>query len=224
MELKVHVDHGFNTDPALDQINFGSGVIAFLTTNAAIFPSLPFPVAELTKRNDLLRTTYADFQNKGEAAKGDYINARYSWKQAYRKTADYVDVVADGNLAVINKSGFKPTKERSDPSQHLEALSGFNSHGNAKAGFGKVVSEVDKHPDLRAYIFTIADKSATINVIDNQLNVIVENKIVFSLILNTKAIANFEGLTSLNRMFAQAAGFNTAGLGDFTQAVEVSVP
>jgi len=39
-----------------------------------------------------------------------------------------------------------------------------------------------------------------------------------------RSSVNFTGLTSLTKMDAQAAAYNTAGIGAFTQPVEVSVP
>ena len=103
-------------------------------------------------------------------------------------------------------------------------MSNFKSHGNSPLGTSVVTSSVKDYAGLKAYLFTLAHKDATVTLSGNQLTVSMAGVVIFSIMLNTRSVANFYGLTSLTKMNAQAAGFNTAGIGALTQAVEVSVP
>ena len=224
MLLKLHVSHEFMGEPTDAKILFGSGVAKDLTDNAAAFPLLPHTGVVLGTATDLLKSTYLTYTKNGDSGKGDYFNAEYDWKTKFTDNANYVDTHANGDLAIIDKSGFKSTSSDSTKSKALSAMSNFKSHGNSPLGTSIVTSSVKKYSGLRAYLFTLAHKDATVTISGNQITVSMAGVIIFSMILNTKSAANFYALTSLTKMNAQAAGFNTAGIGALTQSVEVSVP
>ena len=212
------------TEPTDAKILFGAGVVKELGDNASTFPVLPFADTVLGTANELLKTTYLEFVKSGESGKGDFYNAEYSWKTKFLKTAEYVDTLADGDLSIINKSGFKPTVSNTTKSKSLSAMDNFKSHGNSALGAGVATSSVKSYAGLKAYLFIMAHKDAVVTIIGNQVTVSMAGVIIFSFMLNTKSSVNFKGLTSLTKMEAQAAGFNTAGIGALTQAVEVSIP
>lgn len=224
MQLKIHVSHEFMGEATDAKILFGEGVAKDLTDNVAAFPLLPFSGVALGTATDLLKSTFLIYTKNGDAGKGDYFNAEYSWKTKFTETANYVDTHANGDLAIINKSGFSPTASDSTKSKSLSAMSDFKSHGNSQLGTSVVTSSVKKFAGLRSYLFTLAHKDATIKVVGNQITVSMAGVIVFSIILSTKSAANFSDLTTLTKMEASSAGFNTAGIGAFSQSVEVSVP
>ena len=224
MTLKLHVNHDFLHLDADAQFSFGEAVVADITTNAGDFPNLPHTVVVLGTANTLLHTTRLAYVANGEGSKGDFINAEYDWKVKFTHTAVYVDFQANGNQAIIDNSGYKSTAVISSPNQHLGALVDFKSHGNPIFGAGVVISSVDEHPDMRAYLFTLINEGATLAVVGNQITVSMGGVVVCSFIVNTKSSANFVGMASLTKMSAQATGFNTAGLGDFSSAISVSVP
>ena len=135
-----------------------------------------------------------------------------------------MDNLADGDLSIINKSGFEPTVSNSIRSKILEALKNFVSHGNSKVGAGVVTSSVEDFAGLKAYLFSLSHKNATVTTVGNQVTVYMNGEIIYCYKLNTRSSVNFIGLTSLTRMNARAAPFNTAGIGAFTQSVEVTIP
>jgi len=224
MNIKLHISHQFIHDDADKQFTFGEGVVNAITAHAGEFPNLPHTVVVLGAVNDLLHSTYLTFLANGESAKGNFINAEYDWKLKFTHTAVYADYVANGNQAIIDHSGFVSTASNSTPTQHLGPLVDFKSHGNSVSGAGVVSSSVKGLTGLRAYLFTMQHKDATMTVVGNQVNITMAGVIVFSFLLNTTASVDFSGMASLTKMMAQAAGFNTAGIGDFSQAVEVSIP
>lgn len=224
MTRKIHVSHEFVHEDADKQYAFGEGVVTKITAHAASFPNLPHTVLALGAANDLLHSTSLLYTDLGESAKGNFINAEYDWKLKFLHTAVYVDFVANGNQAIIDNSGYVSTGDSSSPNQHLGALANFKSHGNSVAGAGVVSSTTDDFAGMRAYMFTLINEGATLAVVANQVTVSMDGVVVCSFILNTKSSANFYGTASLTKMQAQATGFNTAGLGDFSQTVTVSVP
>ena len=224
MQLKIHVSHEFMNEPTDAKVLFGEGVAKDLTDNAAAFPLLPHSGVVIGTANDLLRSTYLIYTKNGDSGKGNFYNAEYDWKTKFTANANYVDTHADGDLAIINKSGYKPTASDTTKSKALSAMSDFKSHGNSELGPKIISSKVKDFAGLKAYLFTLAHKDATVILSGNQLTVSMAGEIIFSIILNTRSAANFYGLTSLTKMNASAAGFNTAGIGVLSQTVEVSVP
>ena len=224
MVLKYHVSLEFlqlNTDKKL---TFGANLASKLTTNIAEFANLPYTPVALGAANTLLGSTYQLWKNNGDSAKGNYFNAEYDWKLKFKGVAQYVDITANGNLAIIDNSGYVNTDGAATKSKVLAALTNFKAHGNSAVGAGVVKASVDSYAGLRAYLFTMAHPDAVVTVIGNQITVSMAGVVIFSFMLNSKSSANFTRLTSLTKMEAQAAGFNTAGIGALSQAVEVSVP
>lgn len=224
MILKYHVSHDFLQLNTEKKLTFGVNVASKLTTNIADFANLPYTPIVMGAANDLLGSTFQLWKNNGDSAKGNYYNAEYDWKLKFKGVAEYVDVTADGNLAIIDNSGYDHTDGSTTKSKVLPALSNFKAHGNSAVGAGVVNSSVKSYAGLRAYLFTMAHPDAVVTLVGNQVTVTMAGVIVFSFILNTKSFVNFFGLTSLTKMEAQAAGFNTAGIGALSQSVEVSVP
>jgi len=224
MTLKLHVNHDFLHLDADAQFSFGEAVVADITTNASSFPNLPHTVVVMGAANTLLHTTRLAYVANGESSKGDFINAEYDWKVKFTHTAVYVDFQANGSQAIIDKSGYKSTADTSSPNQHLVSPVDFKSHGNPQVGNGVVFSAVKELAGLRAYLFTLLNVGATMAVVGNQITISMGAVVVCSFIINNTAAVNFFGMTSLTKMEAQATGFNTAGLGDFSSAVAVSVP
>lgn len=224
MAKKIKVVRTYNRKSVDDKVSLGKRVITGLTNNSKTFPNLPVPVADLTSANNTLTNTYEDYKNKGEAAKGNFQNAQYDWKQKFDKTATYVDTVADGNLAIINQSGFDASSPTVNNAELPVALNNLKSKGDQEKGNGHVVSTVDSRPGLKAYVFTLLNPEYTLESTSNQITVKKGDTVVFVINLNTKRETEFEGLTSLTKLDAQAAGFNTAGIGSFSQPVSVSVP
>ncbi len=224
MQLKLHVSHEFISEPTDAKVLFGDGVAKDLKDNAVDFPLLPHSGVVIEIANDLLKSSYLFYTKNGDSGKGNYYNAEYDWKTKFTANANYVDTLADGDLAIINKSGYKPTASDTTKSKSLSAMTDFKSHGNSQLGPKIVTSKVKNFKGLKAYLFTLAHKDATVVLSGNQLTVSMAGEIVFSIILNTKSAANFYNLTSLTAMNASAAGFNTAGIGALSQVVEVSVP
>ena len=178
----------------------------------------------LAKTHKLLNDTYLDFIKLGDSAKGDFFNAEFDWKTKFTLTANYVDNLADGDLSIIDKSGYDNTARNSVSSKILSALKNFMSHGNSKIGMGVVTSSVEDFAGLKAYLFSLSHKNATVTTTGNQVTVYMGGEIIYCYKLNTRSSVNFTGLTSLTQMNAQAAPFNTAGIGAFTQSVEVTIP
>ncbi len=171
MQLKSHVSQDFMLFPTEKKITFRSGVVTSLEDNASTFPELPVSQTVLGITHKLLNDTYLDFIKLGDSAKGDFYNAEFDWKTKFTNTANYVDNLADGDLSIINKSGFEPTVSNSISRKILEALKNFMSHGNSKVGAGVVTSSVDDFAGLKAYLFTLAHKDATVTTIGNQVTV-----------------------------------------------------
>ena len=224
MVLKYHVSHEFLRLNTEKKLTFGANVASKLTTNIGSFPNLPNTPIVLGAANTLLGSTFQLWKDNGDSAKGNYFNAEYDWKQKFRGVAEYVDVTANGDLAIIDNSGYDHTDGSTTKSKVLPALSNFKAHGNSAVGAGVVKGSVKNFSGLKAYLFIMAHPDATVTVVGNQVTVTMAGVIVFSFMLNTKSSVNFFGLTSLTKMEAQSAGFNTAGIGALSQSVEVSVP
>lgn len=110
MAKKIKCKKSYHTYKVGDIPIFFGGVRAGIYGNPATFMTPPFTEAifiSTTENYTLKRDAY---KNGGIAQKGDYLAATTALMDMLDQTADYVDVVANGNEAIILDAGYVPTK------------------------------------------------------------------------------------------------------------------
>ncbi|MCX6352454.1 MAG: hypothetical protein NTX03_11430 [Bacteroidetes bacterium] len=205
-----------------EQYTLGGIVIPLLTTNTPSFPMLPYPTGTLTTVNNTLHTTYLAYKQNGEIAKGAFENAQADWKIKFTKTADYVDAVADGDLATINKSGFPATKSETNPSTHLGVMPNIDIYGTRPSGTVHGSFDAVTGSSFRAGVYMLATAGYEFQQNGNQLNIIHAGQIIASVYISTSRAADFQGLPTLTPFVGKAAGLNPAGLGDISGGISLN--
>jgi hypothetical protein len=218
--LKAHVSLDFNRDTPDEQVGLGNTVIALLTENASVFTDLPVSIADLTTANETLESTYDDFVQFGDSHEGAFLAALESWKDKFTQTAEYVDVVANGSITIINLSGFSHTKTESTKSTKLEAVDTSMKISNAKGEMSALAKGIK---GAKGYLFVLATAGMEFQLVGNQVIVRCGQEVV-SFSVSTRGSVKFQSLPSKIDVKAVAAAFNSAGLGEFSDVTSITIP
>lgn len=221
--IKIHVSHEFTKLNANDAYTYGKIVISELTAHGASFPNLPITVAALTTANQLLNDSYLAYQQGGDSKKGAYMDAFSSWKIMFNKTADYVDLIADGDEAIINLSGFKLTKSERSPSSKIDRLVNLDAIGIRPSGIVHMSCENVSNAVNKGYLFMLSQKGVDIKQNGEQVEVLADGKLILTLYAGTTRMHDFNSLPSMTKLQVHGLGYNAAGMGLLTDAIDVLV-
>ena len=152
MQLKQHVSLGFTTFSIADKLVFGGKVSTAIGTNATTLPALPFNKAAIDAVNtDLNTKTIA--ASGGDASAMDARNvSEKSWNKIFRDNGVYIDFVAKGDVTIINKSGYVPTKDQTQASVAPDMVSGLTTSVDGLTNAVKVSVNADTNVDAFAFI------------------------------------------------------------------------
>ena len=193
------------------KLTFADNVIDLLTKNAASFPDLPFSVVLLKSINDALRQAVKDAANNGTNEKDLLKKLLIQWKNQFKLTAQYVNLVANGDKTVVDLSGFETTqvdvaalgKDNNTSTIEIAIPSG------KKGGF--VAKTNSKLRKARGYVYFCMPTDATISQTGNMLQIDMGTGKVITIIAQTSGPATFENLTSKVPVNATVFSFNAAG-------------
>ena len=107
-----HVVLDFVKEPIPQKIETAHNVQTEMSSNR-IFINPDVPFEELKACNDLLQTRYIASLSGGKEETALFHQAEEVWIDKMRKTAKYVDRIADGDGAIILSAGFNLVKQRS---------------------------------------------------------------------------------------------------------------
>jgi hypothetical protein len=223
MARKAKVSLGFTRYTIPQKVVFGQTVTDKLTENSSIFTTPnPTVVALIGATNDLDAAAAA-------AASGDHAKVQImyekeaNWDEAYRKSAAYVNTIANGNEATILLSGFKSTK--TEPGQ--VQLPGAFENFKVKAGKtpGSIAVECKAMKGVKSFVFLVINTNTPINVqlINGQIQFTNLNGF-FAFKVSTKRKVTFEGLVPRNDVTVVGYAVNAAGSGPLCDPAEVLVP
>jgi len=107
---KDHAVLDFVKIPFAHKIEFGRNVIGKIRGNIN-FPTPDVPVEEIKSKTDTLETRYVASLSGGKQETALLYQADEDWIDIMRKTARYVDRIADGDGAMILSAGFNLAKQ-----------------------------------------------------------------------------------------------------------------
>lgn len=96
--------------PVVQKVEFAKAVIEKMTNNPK-FPTPDVSMSDLTTTNDLLETRSVASLNGGKESTALMHQTEDDWNELMRKTAKYVDRIADGDSTVILGAGFNLAKQ-----------------------------------------------------------------------------------------------------------------
>jgi hypothetical protein len=134
MQLKPNASLDFVNLSVEKKPAFGNGVTSSLTTYAVDFPALPITIVELQNINSVLNDAITDAQTGNHVARAGLITAEKEWDTAFRATGKYVGNVANGDMVIIEKGGYKPTKSETTSPQIPDAVKNFKAEAENASG------------------------------------------------------------------------------------------
>jgi hypothetical protein len=115
---KDHVVLDFLRLSVIEKVGFGNSVVSSMT-GSPVFINPDVPLATVITKNDLLESRFEASQKGGREETKLMHQAEDEWDEVMRKTALYVDRIADGDGALILNAGFNLAKQRA-PGQRAE--------------------------------------------------------------------------------------------------------
>lgn len=223
MEREAKVSFEFVRLSPTQKGMFGDNVIAELTQNVSDFPTPDVPLPTLTGvNNDLkLKTQQAMSGDKVKIAERNA--AEEVWDSTFRKEAEYVQRISDGNKVLIAKSGFPSTDTEVGPLP-VPAQATIDGWANKGRGSGIHV-EMEPLSNCKGFVFIISNTNLTGNlVIKGDKVKLKEGAGEMDVIFTTKRKVDFTELVSGQLYYLTAFGFNATGVGELANVIEVIAP
>ena len=217
--IKVLLD--FLRLPVLEKTEFGSKVVKGLADNEATFKDLPIKTGELETLNSSLIAANNEVQSLGTpAAKSHLKTAEKEWKAGFKKTAIYVDDVAEGNKETIELSGFNPSKEETSQVVVDDRVREFFAEvtKGKKASF---TSGCKPQNTAKAYAYIAADPDMQVTQVNDLITVVAGGKKLY-LQVSTHREVEFAGVDSKQSLNVLMFSVNSAGSSPVTVSHEVT--
>ena len=212
------VSLGFLNLPTSKKAPFGANVIQLLTTNAALFPSLPVPIATLTTLNNALALALKNAEDGGKQTRADLNAAINAWNAAFQKVANYVNLVANGDVQIITKSGYNATKGTKQRAPVPGTLKNFHAVAPKAAGIIDVSYDADTSSHGYVAIAT-PEEGVSISQTGNQL-AITAGGVTTYVLLSTRSKTQFENMPKGKQLYLSVLAFNASGAGPLTNGQE----
>ena len=219
MQITQHVSLAFLSEPIADKLVFGNKTHDAFVAAAPTFPALPHnPAAILAANTDLANKTSA-------AANGDKaaIDARdaseVAWNKLMKENAKYVETVANGDVTIIDKSGYAATKDKREPRTAPNDCQNPQASVDGLVGGMKLTVSADTNID--AFLFTARTSGVSVQQMGNQLIFTIGTEKVI-VVIDTHRSVTVTGLISHVPLQVQMMGVNVAGGNQLTNAKTVS--
>lgn len=219
MQRTPHVSKSFKEENVPQKIVFGERVITSMTANTGLFASPKVPLTTLNADNDALKAAAAAAESGSHLDRLQLNATEKAWNIAFDLQAEYVDGVANGNAAIIEKSGFNATKSEIVPvsAPGDVTIKSIKSTGHE----GHLRAEVAKTLNAKGYLLVISS-DGTLPTIDKGLFKLSKNPKVVAFFLDDHTKMDVSGLDE-GPCFVSIAAYNHKGFGPFSRPVSVKV-
>ena len=123
--------HGFKSG---ELTTFTNDVINGIYSNPGIFTNPPLTAEEIETAKDNFSTSYAEFLQYGKTKKSTFINARKNLMGLLDKTADYINLISEGDPSKILLAGFTIKRDRFKRVPSLDKIPHFKAKGTGVPG------------------------------------------------------------------------------------------
>lgn len=219
MELKVNVSLAFINLLVSKKVMVGQKICKCLTTESKSFPNLPIPVATLSETTINLGEAEQDAMSGDNVAIEKRNELNELWNAQFRKTAEYITFIADGNATLIKSSGFECTKATRQKKGKIEVIDNFLADVKTAKGTAEVSCKSVK--GANGYIMIAADEKAVISMNGDDI-VIDVNGVEVRLKMSTQSSSTFTDLPSKTTVGISMAAFNSAGVSPLTDVQSIT--
>jgi len=208
--LKFRVLFTFLRLNIADKIAKGKKIIAGLTLKSAELPNPPIAIAEITTLNSDLDGGYQAAETGNNEAKSALPALEAKWKAAFQKNGEYVDMIANGDKALIVASGYDASSGESISKQIPVTLTGLTSKATEKTGEIDVTS--DKQKDAAAIMVASVPVGTVVTQVGRTVSFTIGGNTI-SITLDTHHNTKVEGLASALAVSVYGLAFNGKGIG-----------
>jgi len=191
--------------PVANKVEIARGVIAKMKNNPA-FPKPDISLDEVEAQNNLLEARYIAAMSGAKVAIALLQQAEEEWDDKMRKTAAYVDRIADGVASIILSAGFNLAKQRGPTNRsEFEVKRGNKS--------GTVILRRYIIQGARSYVwqYCVGDSPAT-----NEAEWITAQ-------VTTRATAEISGLTTFSTYWFRCAAVTAKGISGYSMPLMLVV-
>jgi hypothetical protein len=223
MERTARVSFDFIEMTPTKKGMFGDNVIAEMSANAIDFPTPDVPLLTLTAKNDELKLKTQQALSGDKVKIAERNETEDEWESLFRKEAEYVQRIANGNKVLIAKSGFHTTDTEVGPVA-VPAQASIDGWANKGRGSGIHV-EMEPLSGCKGFVFVISPRNLTGElVIKGDKVKMKEGAGEVDVVFTTKRKVDFTDLNSGQLYFITAFGFNATGVGELANTIEVIAP
>lgn len=209
MPIPAHVSREFKKSSVSDKISFGENVIDQLTDHEDTFPGPPVTLATLTATNAALSNAQAAAASGDHQKVAELRAAELIWDDQFEDTAEFVDDVADGDVADILLAGFQPTKTERTPPPLPEAP--VISKVLTSQQPGGIQLQIEPMKGVR--FIAVVSTSATLPDLSDGQFLAASNAHVIAVLFDCGRKVNITGLPVRSALFVSALAVNTTGFG-----------
>jgi len=213
--LKVNASLGFIQLPIPNKVMKGIVVLAGIDEQSTLLPDLPIDTISLTAINNNLREDSKNAATGNHAAVAAQNVTEKLWNKAFKKTAKYVSLVADGNKAFILSTGFNTTSEESVSKVIPNVLSNFNAASGIKTGEADFTASPEK--EAQSYLFALVPSDTIVKQSGNTIIITMGDKTCY-ITPDIHAFATAKGLISKEELSAYGLALNVKGTGPFVRS------
>ncbi len=220
MQLVIKVLLTFLRFLPADKLIFGKGVIAGITKTVSKFPNLPVTLVALQALSDALDAAITGALTGSDTAESALVTAIKNWNAGFKSTANYVNLIANGDKSIIVGAGFTASKEDSSSAVLPAVLLLFKLiTSTIKGWFGASVKPfVGK--GSKAYVFIAYPAEVTVTQSTGLLT-ITQAGISTYIKIGTEHLVYYENMpkTEFNVV---AFGVNSVGMGPMTTPAPIT--
>ncbi len=213
-KLKVRVAlAGLNVTPP-NKVKKGKKIIVGITTNATKLPHLPIAVLVLTDRNNNLDDCIQEATSGDHAAVAAMNTSEKLWLSDFKENGNYIDIVANGNKALILSTGYDATPEESVAKLPVVGLTNFRAVPFPTGT--SVALESDVQHNAAGYFFTIVPKNTLVQQVGNMIHITIGTTTIY-ITMDTHYHTTALGLPPVELLSVYGAAFNLKGVGPITK-------
>ena len=181
------------------------------------FENPDISMTEMFEASNQLSNAYSNRKN-GPVAKNNVVNRINTLDKYLHKQAEYVDILAKGNVTIIYSAGFESTSDKRGSGVIPKAT---KMPVLKSLPWGRIKAMVDKVPNTTSYCFIlIIDGDFNVYIINNQIQIPKDTQAI--IINTTKRSTVFIELETLKIVHVAVLASNATGFTSFSPVATTS--
>ena len=185
----------------------------------ALFPDPPIKLVDFLAIMNELFTAFG-LRKDGVAAKDRLTKAAIAADEILRKFAEYVDGIANGDVSVINKSGFEPTKVNATKETVVPEIASAVTASVEKGGILHLTTPAIAGATSCTYLI-FKGKPFAVNITGQYIEIPEKTDSKLLIVAGGTLRQTLNGFAPGTELNIQVLGKNSVGFGPISPAVQV---